>query len=76
MQYISEQDAAERYDEFLDEIGDVKIGELSYSASRVLKEVDPTAYRCGMADWLDSEELTTDESEADTDTDDDDDDDD
>ena len=27
----------------------------TYTTSRVLKEVDPTAYRCGYADWLDSE---------------------
>jgi hypothetical protein len=45
----------EEYDDFLDEVsGDVQIGILSYSASQVLKEVDPIAYRCGFSDWLDS----------------------
>jgi hypothetical protein len=43
------------YDEWLDEaLGEVKIGTLTYQASRVLKEVDPTAYRCGFGDFTDS----------------------
>ena len=29
----------------------VKIGTLEYLPSRVLKEVDPIAYRCGMNDY-------------------------
>lgn len=44
----------EEYDDFLDELGDVKIGNMSYLASRVLKEVDPIAYRCGHSDYNDS----------------------
>lgn len=67
MQYIEETEAYNRYDELLDELSEVKIGSLTYSASHVLKLVDPVAYRCGFVDWLDSEDLTTDESEADTD---------
>jgi len=40
------------YDEWLDEVtGDVQIGSLTYSASRVLSEIDPIAYRCGRSDW-------------------------
>jgi hypothetical protein len=47
----------EEYDNFLDELGDVKIGSLTYSASQVLKEVDEIAYNCGFNDFND-ERLT------------------
>tara|TARA_B100001245_G_scaffold189029_1_gene147161 strand:+ start:581 stop:880 length:300 start_codon:yes stop_codon:yes gene_type:complete len=42
----------EGFDEWLDEVQPegVNIGSLNYSASRVLKEVDPIAYRCCMTD--------------------------
>lgn len=44
----------ERYDDMLDELyGDVEIAGLTYSTSRALKEIDPTAYRVGFADWED-----------------------
>ena len=36
------------YDDFLDENYPVKTGDLSYNASDVLKEIDPTAYREGL----------------------------
>lgn len=49
-------DTDRRYDEMLDEVHGDFMG--SYPASRVLKEVDPTAYHCGMSDWLDSESVT------------------
>lgn len=32
------------FDDFLDEMGEVKIGTLTYSPSFVLKEIDETAY--------------------------------
>lgn len=55
---ISESDVLQRYDEMLDEIyGMVKCGELEWDMSRVLKEMDPIAYREGFNDWLDSEGL-------------------
>jgi hypothetical protein len=55
---ISESDALQRFDEMLDEIHEtVKCGKLEWDMSRVLKEMDPTAYRCGFSDWLDSEGL-------------------
>lgn len=44
----------EEYDEMLDEQGDVCIGSLTYAPSLVLKETDPTAYRCGLIDYNDS----------------------
>ena len=48
----------EMYDYILDECcGPVQVGMLRYSASHVLKEIDPTAYRCGMNDYENSLEL-------------------
>ena len=50
-------DCVERnYDDDLDETHqDYEIGDLTFSASRVLKECDPIAYRCGLNDLADSE---------------------
>lgn len=43
------------YDDFLDEVCDeIKIGNLSYSASQVLKAVDPVAYEIGFDEYLDN----------------------
>ena len=45
-------DIEELYDDMLDDCYPmVKIGTLEYLPSRVLKEVDPIAYRCGMNDY-------------------------
>lgn len=44
------------YDDMLDETHqDYEIGDLTFSASQVLKECDPTAYRCMLNDAVDSE---------------------
>jgi hypothetical protein len=44
------------YDDFLDEVfPECSIAGGSYCTSRALKELDPIAYRCGFADWLDAE---------------------
>jgi len=51
-------DQEKHYNDMLDEIYSFERvgGPFAYmSASRVLKEVDPTAYRCGMNDWADGE---------------------
>lgn len=65
MKYINELEAYELYDAMLDECHEpMKIGYMSFSASEVLSECDPIAYRCGFNDWLDSEGLTTDEEES------------
>ena len=49
-------DYTEQYEDMLRETcGPVMIGSLEYDVAMVLKEVDPTAYRCGMNDWLDGE---------------------
>lgn len=53
---LTDSELHERYDDMIDEVsGDVVIGSLTYSASRVLKEVDPIAYRVGFSEWLDAE---------------------
>lgn len=49
---ITDSEAHDLFDDYLDDVLDeVHIGALTYSASRVLKEVDPIAYRCEFADW-------------------------
>jgi hypothetical protein len=60
--YIEESEAYSLYDDMLDEIYPDQVGNIL--ASRILKELDPIAYSCGFDDWLDSCELTIDESEA------------
>jgi hypothetical protein len=68
MKYVPEHEALESYNQMLDGcFGEVQVAGSSYYTSRLLKEVDPIAYRCGFADFLDSEDLTTDEDMADDD---------
>lgn len=51
--------AEELYDDLLEDVsGPVCIGGIEYGAPHVLKEVDPTAYRCGFNDFMDEEEFT------------------
>jgi hypothetical protein len=43
------------YDESLDEVYEpVRIGNLTFSVSRIIKELDPIAYREGYWDYLES----------------------
>ena len=47
---LDPEDYVEQYDEMLDEVhGDF----LGMNASYILKKMDPTAYRCGLLDYLD-----------------------
>ncbi len=69
MKYISERDARRLFDDLLDEQGPIMIGTLRYDPSYVLKNVDEVAYRCGLNDWLDANDLTPDEDEADEESD-------
>lgn len=51
---IGEESLMAMYDDMIDETtGEVVIGSLTYAASRVLREVDPIAYRVGFSEWLD-----------------------
>jgi len=54
LELIDEEQAYNSYDEMLDEQGDLKIGNLSYSPSHVLKNIDNIAYSCGFNDYVDS----------------------
>ena len=59
---LDPEDYADQYDEMLDEVhGDF----LGMNASYILKETDPTAYRCGLLDYLDG--LDQDEEKMDND---------
>lgn len=50
-------DIDSRYDEMLDEVHDtVRIGCCTFDPSRILSELDPIAYRCGLSDFVDAEE--------------------
>ena len=51
---LDPDDFADQYDELLDESGTVEAGGYSFYPSRILKELDPTAYRCGLNDYADS----------------------
>lgn len=55
-------EAREAFEEALHEAyGDVIVAGLPYDHGRVLREVDPIAYRCGLLDWLDGEGIDGDE---------------
>lgn len=57
MKTITEKEAEEMFNQFLDEVyPEVNVG-VTFSPSRVLKELDTIAYNCGLLDWLDSENL-------------------
>lgn len=48
-------DCEELFDQMLDESQEmISIGSLEYSPSDVLKNVDPTTYRCAVNDYIDS----------------------
>ena len=51
---VDTEDYTEEYDEMLDEEGEVSIAGYSFNPSSALKELDPTAYRCGLLDYVDS----------------------
>jgi hypothetical protein len=51
-QVISEQEAYKRYDNMINECyGDIKIMNVAYEHSDVLKDFDAIAYRCGFNDY-------------------------
>ena len=60
MRYIDEHEAESQYRDALDEAYPVEIAGMAFCASRILEELDPIAFNCGFADWLDGESLTTD----------------
>ena len=51
---LDPDDFADQFDELLDESGEVLVGYTSFYPSRILKELDPIGYRCGLNDYADS----------------------
>jgi hypothetical protein len=49
---LDDEDYIEEYEDCLDCEGPVIILGYYYDTSRVLKEVDPIAYRCGLSDYV------------------------
>lgn len=66
MRYIPQNKAESDFDDYIDDIhSPVSILGLQYPSSSVLKEIDPTAYACEFDNWLDANNLTTDENYSD-----------
>jgi hypothetical protein len=51
-------DYEDQYCDAIDEQGDIVICGMKYSPSATLEVIDPTAYRCGLIDYVDGLELT------------------
>lgn len=51
---ISYEVACYHYDAFLDEYGPVVIDGITFDRSRIMKQLDPIAYRCGVNDYTDA----------------------
>tara|TARA_R100000656_G_C3891217_1_gene116623 strand:- start:36 stop:248 length:213 start_codon:yes stop_codon:yes gene_type:complete len=52
---LSDDDLREQYEEMLDEVyGEVKFGNLTFSPSSIIRELDETAYRIGLSEYEDS----------------------
>lgn len=45
----------DEYEDMLNEGGEVKICGMTFYPADILREMDPTAYRCGLNDYNDSE---------------------
>lgn len=52
--YTKRDEFDQAYDDMLDDSGTVTVGGLEYYPSHILKEIDPIAYWCGKADYLDA----------------------
>jgi hypothetical protein len=50
---ISEDDVISQYEDAMDE-DDIIVCGMSFKASRILKELDPVAYSCGLSDYYSS----------------------
>lgn len=51
---ISFEVACERYESLLDEEGPVRVDGICFDRSRILRELDPHAYRIGVIDYADA----------------------
>lgn len=51
---LTESALEQQYQELLNEPGLVDVGGLTFEPARVIEELDPTAYRCGLIEYIDS----------------------
>lgn len=51
---LDNDDYEEQYKEAIDSEGPVTVAGTTLDPSRILQEMDPIAYRCGLADYVDS----------------------
>jgi hypothetical protein len=52
---ITMEDLVSQYNDMINETTDtIKIGYIEFEPCRVLEELDPIAYRCGLNDYYDS----------------------
>jgi DNA repair exonuclease SbcCD ATPase subunit len=51
----------ESYKDLIDESGPVMICGMNFTASRIIEELDPIAYLCGLDDYVDSLEVSEDD---------------
>ena len=59
---LENNENTDEYDEMLDDTGQgAEIGGLTFEPSRILKELDPTAYNVGISDWNDNRISETEE---------------
>lgn len=58
---IDQDKYKESYKELIDERGPVFVAGMKFTASRILEELDPIAFRCGLNDYVDSLSLSDDE---------------
>lgn len=58
---LDPDDYRDQYNDMLDEFGPVEIGNLTFYPSKIVEELDPTAYRCGLNDYVDSRDISEDE---------------
>lgn len=61
MEKIGENEAYQRFDDFLDELHNegqgIDIGGIAYTYSRVLRTIDEIRYEEEFNNWMDSEDL-------------------
>ena len=50
---IDPDDFIDQYEECLNSEGEVKVAGLTFYPADIIKELDPTAYRCGLNDYVD-----------------------
>lgn len=51
---VDPDDYTDQFDEMLDGSGDIDVAGYKFSVSYILKNLDPTAYRCSLNDYVDS----------------------